>query len=69
MDRIHVSVDWPGALGPLWTDASADNGHDGVLTGARPLAVPVHRSSSVGVQQREERTGNLIRASPELERR
>jgi hypothetical protein len=69
MDRVHVSVDRPGALGPPWTDAGVDNGHGGVLTGARPLAVPVRRSSPAGVQQREERMGNSIRTSPGLERR
>jgi hypothetical protein len=62
MDQVRVSVDRPGALGPPWTDA-------GVLSGARPPAVPVRRSSPVGVQQREERTGNSTRASPGLERR
>jgi hypothetical protein len=69
VDWVHVSVDRPGALGPPWTDAGADNGHGGVLTGARPPAVLVRRSSPAGVQQREERTGNSIRASPGLERR
>jgi hypothetical protein len=69
MDRVHVSVDQPGTLGPPWTDTGADNRHGGVLTGARPPAIPVHRSSPAGVQQREERTGNSIRASPGLERR
>jgi hypothetical protein len=68
MDRVHISVDRPGALGPPWTDASADNGHGGMLTGARPPAVPVRRSLPAGVQQREERTGNSIRASLGLER-
>jgi hypothetical protein len=67
MDRVHVSVDRSGALGPPWTDAGVDNGHGGVRTGARPLAVPVRRSSPARVQQREERTGNSIRASPRLE--
>jgi hypothetical protein len=62
-------VDRLGALGPPWTDAGADNGQGGVLTGARPPAAPVCRSSPVGVQQREERTGNSIRASPVLKRR
>jgi hypothetical protein len=61
-------VDRPGALGPPWIDASTDNGHDSVLTGAWPPAVPVRRSSPAGVQQREEHTGNSIRASPGLER-
>jgi hypothetical protein len=69
VDRVHVSVDRPDALGPPWTDAGADNGHGGVLTGARPPAVPVRRSSAVVVQQREERTRNSIRASLGLERR
>jgi hypothetical protein len=61
-------VDRLGALGPPWTDAGVDNGHGGVLTGARPPAVPVRRGSPAGVQQREERTRNSIRASPGLER-
>jgi hypothetical protein len=26
MDRVHASVDRPGALGPLWTDGSMDRG-------------------------------------------
>jgi hypothetical protein len=69
VDRVHVSVDRSGALGPPWTDAGVANGHGGVLTGARPPAVPVRQSSPVGVQQREERTRNSIRASPGLERR
>jgi hypothetical protein len=60
-------VDWPGAFGPPWTDTGVDSGQGGVLTGARPPAAPVRRSSPAGVQQREERTGNLIRASPVLE--
>jgi hypothetical protein len=61
--RVHVSVDRSGALGPPWSDAGVDSGHGGVLTGARPPAAPAR------VQQREERTGNTIRASPGLERR
>jgi hypothetical protein len=69
VDRVHVSVDQPGALGPPWTDAGADSGHSGVLTGVQPPAAPVRQSSPAGVQQREERTGNSIRASPGLERR
>jgi hypothetical protein len=69
VDRVHVSVDRPDALDPPWTDAGADSGHDGVLTGARPPAAPVRRSLPARVQQREERMGNSIRASPGLERR
>jgi hypothetical protein len=61
-------VDRSGALGPPWTDVGADSGHGGVLTGARPPAAPVRQSSPAGVQQREERTGISIRASPGLER-
>jgi hypothetical protein len=62
-------VDQPGALGPPWTDAGADNGHGGALTGARPLAAPVSQSSPVGAENGEEGTGSSIRASPGLERR
>jgi hypothetical protein len=69
VDRVHVSVDRSGTLGPPWTDAGADSGHGGVLTRARPPAAPVRQSSPARVQQREERTGNSIRASPRLERR
>jgi hypothetical protein len=68
MDRVHVSVDRLGALGPLWTDASADNGHNGALIGARPPAAPVRQSSPAGAQNGEGGTGSLIRASPGLER-
>jgi hypothetical protein len=69
VDRVHVSVDRPGALGPPWTDAGADNGHGGALTGARPPATLVRRSSPAGAQNGEGGTGSSIRASPELERR
>jgi hypothetical protein len=69
VDRVHVAVDRPGALGPLWTDAGVDNGHSGALIGARPPAAPVCQSSQAGAQNREGGTGSLIRASPGLERR
>jgi hypothetical protein len=69
MDRVHVSMDRPGALGPPWTDASADNRHGGAVNGARPPAAPVRRSSPVGAQNGEGGTGSSIRASPGLERR
>jgi hypothetical protein len=62
-------VDRSGALGPLWTDAGADNGHGGTLTGARPPAAPMHQSSPAGAQNGEGGTGSSIRASPGLERR
>jgi hypothetical protein len=45
VDRDHVSVDPPGALGPPWTDAGANNRHGGALTRARPPAAPVRQSS------------------------
>jgi hypothetical protein len=57
--RVHVSVDRPSVLGPLWTDAGADRGHGGALTRAWPPATPVHRSSPAGAQQREGNMGNL----------
>jgi hypothetical protein len=69
VDRVHVSVDRPGALGPPWTDAGADNWHGGVLTGAWPPVAPVHQSSLAGAQHGEGGTGSSIRASPGLERR
>jgi hypothetical protein len=68
MDRVHVSVDRSGALGPTWTDDGADNGHGGALTGARPPATPVHQSSLAGAQNGEGGIGRSIRASPGLER-
>jgi hypothetical protein len=69
VDLVHVSVAWPGVLGPPWTDVGADNGHGGALTGARPPAAPVRRSSPAGAQNGEGGTESSIRASPELERR
>jgi hypothetical protein len=69
MDRVHISMDRPVTLGPPWTDTDADSGHGGVLTGAQSPAVAVRESSPAGAQQREERTGSSIRASPGLERR
>ncbi len=62
-------VDRSGVLGPPWTDAGADIGHGGVLTGARPLAATVRRSSPAGPQNGEGTTGSSSRASPGLERR
>jgi hypothetical protein len=59
-------VDRPGVLGPPWTDAGADRGHNGALTGARPPAAPVRQSSLVGVQNGDGSTGSLAQASPEL---
>jgi hypothetical protein len=56
-------------LGPPWTDADTDSGHGGALTGARPLAVSVRRSSPAGAQNGEGSTGSSSRASPGLERR
>jgi hypothetical protein len=69
VDRVHVSVDRLSALGPPWIDAGTDNVHGGALTGARPLAAPVRRSSPAGAQNGEGGTGSSIRASPELELR
>jgi hypothetical protein len=66
MDRVHVSVDRPGALGPPWTDAGVDNGHGGTLTGAWPPATPVRRRSPAGAQNGEGSTGSSARTSPEL---
>jgi hypothetical protein len=67
--RVHVSVDWPGVLGPPWTDIGADRGHGGALTGAWPLAALVRQSSSAGAQNGEGSEGNSARVSPELRRR
>jgi hypothetical protein len=69
VDRVHVSVDWPGVLGPAWTDTDVDRGHDGALTGACPPAAPVRLSSPAGAQNGEGSTGSSARASPELGRR
>jgi hypothetical protein len=41
MDRVHVSVDRPGVLGPSWTDGGADRGGGGAQRRA-------HRSSGSG---------------------
>jgi hypothetical protein len=41
----------------------------GMLTGAWPLATPVHGSLPAGAQQREGSMGNSARASPGLGRR
>jgi hypothetical protein len=69
VDRVHVSVDGPGVLGPPWTDAGVDRGHGGVLTGAWPPAAPVRQISLVGAQNGEGSEGNSARVSPELRRR
>jgi hypothetical protein len=68
MDRVHVSVDRLGVLGPPWTDTGADRGHGGALTGAWPPAAPVRLSSPAGAQNGEGSTGSSARASPELGR-
>jgi hypothetical protein len=69
VDRVHVSVDRPGVLGPPWTDAGVDRGHDGTLTGAWPPAAPVRQSSPVGVKNGDGSEWNSARVSPELRRR
>jgi hypothetical protein len=69
VDRVHVSVDRPGVLGPPWTDAGADRGHVGALTGAWPPAALVCQGSPAGVHNREGSEGNSARVSPELGRR
>jgi hypothetical protein len=66
MDRVHVSVDRPGVLGPPWTDTGADRGHDGALTGAWPPAALVLQSPLAGAQNGEGSEGNLARVSLEL---
>jgi hypothetical protein len=66
--RVHVSVDRPGVLGPPWTEAGADRGHDGALTEAWPPAAPVRQSSPAGAQNGEGSEGNSARVSPELGR-
>jgi hypothetical protein len=53
LDRVHISVDRPGVLGPPWTDTGADRGHVGALTGARPPTAPVRLSSPAGAQNGE----------------
>jgi hypothetical protein len=71
VDRVHASVDRPGALGPPWTDGGADRrgaGHGGALTGTRPPAAPVRQSSPAGAQKGERSMGSSTRASPELGR-
>jgi hypothetical protein len=62
MDRVHISVDRPGALGPPWTDAGAYNRHGGALTRARPPAAPVHQSSPAG--RKTERGARGARLGP-----
>jgi hypothetical protein len=67
MDRVHVSVDRPGALRPPWTEAGTDNGQGGALTGGLPPAAPVRQSSPAGAQNGEGGMGSSSRASPGLE--
>jgi hypothetical protein len=67
--RTDKSVDRSGVLGPPWTDASADRGHGGALTGAWPPAALVRQTSPVGAQNGEGSEGDSVRVSPELGRR
>jgi hypothetical protein len=60
VDRVHVSVDRPGVLGPPWTDAVVNRWHDSALTGAWPPAAPVHGSSPARAQKREGNVGNPV---------
>jgi hypothetical protein len=72
VDRVHISVDRLGMLGPPWTDDSVDKGgpgHGGALIEAQPPAAPVRQISPVGAQKGERSTGSSARASPELGRR
>jgi hypothetical protein len=50
VDRVHVSVDRPGVLGPPWTDGGTDRG--GVRARRR-----AHRSSASGRSDAPELTG------------
>jgi hypothetical protein len=50
VDRVHASVDRPGALGPPWTDGGADRGG----AGARRRA---HQSSASGCSSAPKLTG------------
>jgi hypothetical protein len=68
VDRVHISMDRRGVLSPPWTDAGADRGHDGALTGAWPPAAPVRQSSPAGAQNGEGSEGNSARVSLELGR-
>jgi hypothetical protein len=61
VDRVHVSMDRLGVLGPLWTDTGADGGNDDALTGAWPLAAPVRLSSPAGAQNGDGGTGSSAR--------
>jgi hypothetical protein len=61
VDRVHISMDRPGVLGPPWTDTGADRGHGDALTGAWPPAAPVHLSSSAGAQNGEGSEGDSAR--------
>jgi hypothetical protein len=60
VDRVHVSVDRLGVLGPPWTDVGADRGHGGTLTGAWPLGALVRQSSSAGAQNGEGSEGTRL---------
>jgi hypothetical protein len=62
-------VDRSGVLGPPCTDAGADSGHGGTLTGAWPPAAPVRQSSPAGAQNGEGSEWNSAQVSPELGRR
>jgi hypothetical protein len=62
-------VDRGRSGGAPWTHGGVDRGHGGALTGAWPLAAPVHQSSPAGMQNAEGSEGNSARVSPELERR
>jgi hypothetical protein len=60
VDRVHVSLDRPGMLGPSWTDAGADNGHGGALIRARPPGALVRQSSPGGGAKLRGGHGELI---------
>jgi hypothetical protein len=68
VDRVHVSVDRPGALGSPWIDVGVDRGHSGALIGPWPPVAPVCQSSPVEAQNGEGSEGNSARVSPELRR-
>jgi hypothetical protein len=52
VDRVHVSVDRPGVLGPPWTDGGADRGgpgHGGALTGGGAKGIEEHGELGSGL--------------------
>jgi hypothetical protein len=57
MDRVHVSMDRPGVLGPPWTDGGTDRGGRGTVARAPELSLRPLRGAKARRRGRKRERG------------